>query len=120
MPPSPNTTDPNDYDNALDRLLESVRRITAKSLAKERALVKQVTAHHTGTHAEPTETTNTDTPPLEVVRAMRAPAGEQHVVSTYIHGRKVKTVITSLGKRRPDRERAVWKCLVELVESKAV
>ncbi|MEV4247026.1 hypothetical protein AB0J63_26880 [Streptosporangium canum] len=62
---------------------------------------------------------NIGDPPYELVRAMRAPVGKQQLVVTYIHGHKVKTVINPLGMWRPDREAAVWKCLVKLVQDHA-
>lgn len=46
--------------------------------------------------------------PLEIVDALRSPAGVQQLVHLHVDGRSVRVVINPLGRAAPDRELAVW------------
>lgn len=118
---SPDSAGNIDQDETLKRMIQRARRITSGALNHERDLLRKVANHHAEVTQEVNHQSAADigSPPAELVRAMRSPIGRQQLVTTYIHGRKVKTVIEPLGTRRPDRELAVWKCLVQLVERHA-
>ncbi|MGS2645957.1 hypothetical protein [Streptosporangium sp. G12] len=109
-------------EETLERLHQAVRRITGRSMTRrERMLVKMITSF-SELPATPSEKTPQDarTPPLEIVRALRSPVGTQQLVSTRVSGHRARVVINPLGKPDPDREAAVWKCIVDLAEAWAV
>lgn len=116
-----NATQPeNPCDRAeeiLERLRLSAHRIASRSRTRrERMLVKMITSFNDLPGSPPQETQrDAGVPSPEIVEAMRSPAGTQQLVSTRISGRRLRVVINPLGESNPEREAAVWQCLVDLV-----
>lgn len=49
--------------------------------------------------------------PVQVTQVLRSPKGTDRVVVVYHDGMTIKALLHPIGKRNPERERAVWVCI---------
>ena len=109
----PHSTSQSTDDKKLEQLRQAALRIASRVRTRhERTLIAMINS--LGLPAYPRE--EVSRPPLELVQAMRSPKGAQRLVHTRVSGRHLKVVINPIGKPDPDREAAVWRCLIDLTE----
>jgi len=123
---SSSTTTPSEPDDALAKLvdhsLEAAQHISGLSLGPGlRALIAQMEQTETALLAERDRLRDQirNAPPVELVRALRRPAGAPCLVRLPICGRRASVVVNPIGRHSPERETAVWKSLTSYFEGRA-
>lgn len=103
---------PSNNDPSFNRLMNTALRIIRRREARAEALAQQVanlTAYRDAVRQ------SIDVPagetPAEVSRAMRAPVGPERVISIAHNGMLITAALHPTGRRNPEREAAVWRCI---------
>lgn len=100
------------YDNLIAKALRLIRRREGRERAIAEAVndfrVRRDEALLKRSIDRPTEGT-----PHEIVTAMQAPAGVDRFVAVYRGGMLIKAMIHPRGESNPEREAAVWRCLLD-------
>lgn len=106
------TIDPS-YENLIRRALRLVRG-GGKSSARELALAELIASTELALDKKRRQASvgaSGDDVPTQVTQVMRAPKGVDRLVVVYHDGMVIKAVLHPCGKRNPEREAAVWRCL---------
>lgn len=124
--PSSHHAKPENHTDATEGTLQRLRQAALRVAGRgkppraERALIKMITAaQSSSTFRQQESQHHSDTPPAEIVEALRSPAGTQRLVVTYVEGRRLRAVINPIGRPDPEREAAVWRCLRDLAKEHA-
>jgi hypothetical protein len=103
------------YNNLIRKALRLVRGRDRVS-ARERALAEMVVYTELALDEARRQASIGDPGnhvPEQIARIMRAPKGRDRLAVIYYDGMTIKVSLHPLGKRNPEREAAVWRCIRE-------
>lgn len=105
------STDPS-YDSLLRRALRHISR----SSARERALAEVVACTELALDEAKRRASigaHDDVVPEQITQVLRSPKGVDRLVVVYYDGMTIKASLHPRGKRNPQREAEVWRCIRE-------
>lgn len=106
-------------DPSYDNLIRNAQRATrgrGRSSVRERALAEVVACTELALDEAKRRASigaAGDDIPVQVTRVLRAPQGIDRLVVVYYEGMTIKANLHPIGKRNPQREAAVWRCMRE-------
>ncbi|MEU8040959.1 hypothetical protein [Streptosporangium sp. NPDC049078] len=107
-------TDAELIEQLKERALAAIARCGNRAVA---AYARTAGKEYDATQNDISEIRNTT--PAALVAAMRAPVGTQQLIRLSVHGKRRRVVINPIGKAAPDREREVWRQIVDFARTEA-